>query len=119
MMIFFFGISFAMVVGRKIGWALSRNLLYSSGLVVCIIICLLWSVGIAFGLRHLILSAQPGWLVKIFGYGAGAYVSVPNYGLVDTSTIPAQERARHDFLIGVPPLMFAVASVVFAFAVSH
>jgi len=118
-MVFFFGITFAMVVGRKIGWALSRNLLYSSGFVVCIIICLLWSVGLAYGLRHFILSAQPGWLLKIFGYGAGAYVSVPNYGLVDTSTIPPRERARHDFLTGVPPLIFAVASVVFAFAVSH
>jgi hypothetical protein len=106
-----------MVMGRKIGWALSRALLYSSGWALCIVLCLVWAVGVAYGLRLFILSTHPGWLLKLYGYGASAYVSVPNYGLIDAASVSAQQRPRHDFLSGLPLLIFFAASVVFAFAV--
>jgi hypothetical protein len=116
-LIFFFAISFAIVVGRRIGWALSPKLFYSSGLTACLIACLFWCGGLAYLLRLLILSTHPGLLLKIYGYGATAYVSVPHYGLMADASIPSELQARHQMLIGLPPLIFAVASVAFAFAI--
>lgn len=117
-MAFFFGCLFSTWVGRKIGWSLSRHFLYTSGWVVSIILCLGWAIGVAYGLRLFILATEPGLFLKIFGYGAGMYISVPNYGLFDESTIPQQGRLRHDFINSVPLLLFILASVVFAFTVS-
>jgi hypothetical protein len=115
-MAFFFTCFVSTWVGRKIGWSLSRQFLYTSGWPVCILLCFGWASGVAYGLHVLILATHPGLLLKIYGYGAGMYVSVPNFGLVNENSIPAYGRARHDFLRGVPSLMFIVASVAFAFA---
>ncbi len=41
-----------------------------------------------------------------------------HYGLIAESSIPTQMRARHELLIGLPPLIFTAASVVLAFAIS-
>jgi hypothetical protein len=117
-MAFFFGCLFATFVGRKIGWAISRALLYSTSWAVCVIVCLVWGVGAAYMLRLFILSMHPGLLLKIFGYGAGAYISIPNYGLLDESTIPDTEIARHVLIKGVPFIVFIVASIAFAFTVT-
>ncbi len=81
--------------------------------------CLKWGVSLAFGLRLFILATNPGVLLKIFGYGAGMYISIPNYGLVAESTILESQLPRHVFIKGVPWVLFMVASVVFAFTVSQ
>jgi hypothetical protein len=117
-MIFFFGCLIATWIGRKAGWAISRSLLYPSSWAVCVIVCVAWSVGLAYGLRLFILATHPGLLLKIYGYGAGAYISIPNYGLLMESSIPDYVRPRHDFLRGVPSILFIVASLVFAFTVA-
>jgi hypothetical protein len=117
-MAFFVGCLFATFVGRKIGWALSRALLYTSSWAVCIVLCLAWAAGVAYGLRLFIIATQPGLLLKIFGYGAAAYIAVPNYGLLDEGSIPPSEMPRHAFIKGVPLVLFIVASVAFAFTVS-
>jgi hypothetical protein len=116
-MAFFLGCLFSTWVGRKIGWGLSR-FLYTSGWAVCIVLCLGWAIGVAYGLRLFILATQPGLLLKVFGYGAGMYISVPNFGLLNESTIPEHGRHRHEFISVVPSLLFILASVVFAFTVS-
>ncbi len=117
-MAFFFGCLASTWVGRKIGWALSRSLLYTSNWGVCIVLCLAWATGVAYALRLFILAMQPGLLLKIFGYGAGAYISIPNFGLLDESTIPPSGMPRHVFIKGVPMFLFIVASITFGFAVS-
>lgn len=115
---FFFGCLFSTFIGRKIGWAISRSLLYTSSWAVCVILCIAWGVGLAYGLRLFIIAMQPGLLLKIFGYPAVAYISIPNYGLVDESTIPESGMPRHVFIKGVPMTLYIIASVVFAFTVS-
>lgn len=117
-MAFFFGCLLAVYIGRKIGWAISRSVLYSSGWVVCAIVCLIWGVGVAYGLRLFMLAMHPGTLLKIFGYGAGAYISIPNYGLIAEATMPEHQLPRHVFIKAVPSVLFIVASVVFAFTTS-
>lgn len=34
---------------------------------------------------------HPGLVLKIFGYGGGGYISIPNYGLLDHGAIPESE----------------------------
>jgi hypothetical protein len=117
-MAFFLGVLFSTWIGRKIGWAISRGLLYSTNVAVCFVVCVIWGLGTAYALRVFMLATNPGLLLKIFGYGGGAYVSIPNYGLLNESTIPETEMPRHVLIKGVPFLVFIVASVVFAFFIS-
>ena len=116
-MAFFIGCLFSTWIGRKIGWTISRGVLYSSSSAVCIVICLVWSIGVAYALRLSILATQPGLLLKVFGYGAGAYISVPNYGLLDESSIPESGMPRHVLIKGLPFVAFIVASIALAFGV--
>lgn len=115
-MAFFFGCLLATWLGRRFGWALSREILYSSRWLACAIICLLWGLGIAYLLRLFIIATGPGMLLKILGYGAGMYISIPNYGLLAENTIPDTALPRHVFIKGVPWVVFMAAPVIFAFA---
>lgn len=118
-MAFFFGCLIATFVGRRVGWAVSRRVLYTTEWPMCILICLVWGIGLAYVLRLLILEYNPGVILTILGYGAGAYISIPNYGLVAESTIPPSQMPRHVFIKGVPWIFFMAASVLFYFTVSH
>jgi len=85
---FFLVCFIAMFFGRKVGWALCRSLLYTSPWIVCGAVCLGWAVGIAYGLRLLIVNMHPGWLLMIVAFVVAAYISIPNYGLLNESTVP-------------------------------
>jgi len=116
-MAFFIGCFFSTWIGRKIGWGLSRSLLYTSNWVICVTLCLLWGISVAYALRLFILATQPDWPLKVFGYGAGAYISIPNFGLLDENTVPPSGMSRHVFIKGIPMLLYIGASVAFAFTV--
>ena len=60
---------------------------------------------------------HPGLLPKLFGYGTGAYISIPNYGLIDEETIPESEMLRHVLIKNVPFIIYIVAEVAFTFSV--
>jgi hypothetical protein len=115
-MTFFFGCLFSTWIGNMTGWAICRNLLYKSSWTVCVVVCFAWGIGAAYALHLFILHTHPGLLLKIFGYGAGAYVSVPNYGLLDESSIPDYKMPRHVFIKGAPQLTYSVASIILAFS---
>jgi hypothetical protein len=117
-MIFFFGVFLEIYIGRKLGWALTRRLLYSCNWPICIVSCLIWGIAVAYGLRLAILQTHPNWLLMAFGYGASAYVAVPNYGIGnggfwENNINPYQ---RQQFLQQWPLVFFIIASIAFAFA---
>jgi hypothetical protein len=115
-MAFFFVCSVAMFFGRKIGWVLCRSFLYTNW-AVCALACLGWALGLAYGVRSLIVTMHPGWLLRIFAFGVATYISIPNYGLLSENTIPNEGLPRHVFIKSVPFFAFIAASVVFAFTV--
>jgi hypothetical protein len=105
-----------MYVGRKIGWAVSKAILYTAPTGVAVITCLFWGTAVAFGIHALIRWQQPNVVLKIiFGFGVGAYVSIPNYGLIAESTIPEHAIGRHTLISNLPLWTFILASVAFAF----
>jgi len=102
-----------MVLGRKIGWELSKQILYKSGRSVCCVCCIVWGAANAQGIHSLIHTWHPGLLLKIFGYGAGVYVSVPNYGLFNEGTLPDSLRGRHLLIQVLPDVTYLVGSILF------
>src|SRR5260370_42439092 len=86
-----------MYIGRKIGWVLSRNILYSASAGVTALLCVGWGVTVASCIHALIALLDPNIMVKvIFGFLLGAYVAIPNYGVVAESSIPLRAMPKHN-----------------------
>ena len=105
-----------MYLGRRLGWMLSRTLLYSAPPAVVVVACLIWGALVAY-LIHLLVGWQhPHWSLKIiFGFALGTYVSIPNYGLAAESTIPPEAIKRHKLISLLPMCVFLLSSVGFAY----
>ena len=104
-----------MYIGRKIGWALSRSLLYPAHAGITALFCVGWGVAVAYGIHALIAWQHPNIIVKvIFGFLLGAYVAVPNYGLVAESTIPPHAMPKHNMIFTLPVFVYIVALLVIA-----
>jgi hypothetical protein len=113
----FFFIAFGfMFVGRKLGWALSRAVLYSAPIAVSILLCVLWGAAIAATIRGLINLLNPGFVLRwIMGYALGLYVAIPNFGLLDESTIPHHAQGRHLLISLLPSLVYIALSLAITF----
>jgi len=98
-----------MFVGRYTGWALSRGVLFHVGLVTVVLICGLWGGLVAYGVRMLIDWQQPTVIVRwLMGYGMGAYVAIPDYGLL------AEPDARQALTTFCPLMAFGLMSALLA-----
>ena len=107
-------------IGRKIGWILSKKVLYTSGKGLTVVACILWGISVAFCIRCLINAEHPHWILKmIFGFALGAYVAQPNFGLLHGETIPENAMPRHDLVSMLPLWVFIVASAGLAFLPSN
>jgi len=103
-----------MTLGRKLGWIVSR-LLYEAPRWICVAIVVGWGIGVAFSIHGLIAWLRPGVVLRtIMGYALGGYVSVPNFGLFDESSIPEDKLPRHNLVLRLPLLVYAVSSLYFA-----
>jgi hypothetical protein len=95
-MVFFFIAIIFMYIGRKLGWSLSRAVLYTSSPVTSGIISAIWGVGVAFLIFSLIRWQHPNIILKIImGYALGWYVAIPNFGLFHEGSIPDYAKERH------------------------
>jgi hypothetical protein len=105
-----------MYPGRRIGWMMSRAFLYSAPIVVVVVACVLWGVLTAYLIHLLIIWQHPHWILKwIFGFALGAYVSVPNFGLLIESSVPDHAMPRHFVVSHLSYLIYIICSVVFAY----
>lgn len=103
-------------LGRRLGWVLSKRFLYFATPFPVIVASIIWGSLVALLMHGLIVWLHPHWILKwIFGFAQGAYVSIPNFGLLAESTIPEHAMLRHEFISNVPLLIFIIASVVFAY----
>jgi hypothetical protein len=100
-----------MLAGRKVGWWLSRIVLYNSPLRLTIALCLGWGALVGFALHGLFREFNPGTIAKVFAYGAGGYISIPNYGLIAEASIPAEIQNRHLLIQLVPFVAFIGVSL--------
>ncbi len=72
------------------------------------------------GMRGLLDWQQPGAVLRwIMGYALGAYVSVPNFGLLNESTIPEHAAGRHNLTSNLPLLAYIAMSVALAFLLPY
>jgi len=112
---FVFAAFLFMFIGRKVGWALSKGLFYPAPIPVSLIGLVLWGVGVGWCMSCLIGWQHPNAVLKwIFGFALAAYVSIPNYGLVNESTIPSDAMPRHTMILWVP--LFVYIATEFATA---
>jgi len=105
------------VMGRKLGWIISRNVLYSAPTSLAVLVCILWGMGTAFGFRLVVIGLRPNIILAIIGFMAGGYISIPNYGLIAESTIPEGVSVRHEIVSSLPSLVYIVASILFYFTI--
>jgi hypothetical protein len=114
---FFLAVTF-MYIGRKAGWALSRNILDRARTSAAIMLCAAWGFLVALAMRGLIDYQQPGIILRwIMGYWLAAYVAIPNFGLRDESTIPNRTGRQHTLVSTVPLCVFIVSSICLALGV--
>jgi len=107
-----------MFIGRKIGWLFSRIVLYQTRASAALIFAALWAALVAFAMRGLINVQQPGAVLRwIFGYSLGAYVAIPNYGLVDRSTLPPDVERRDTAISNLAVLVYIGLSITFAYVI--
>jgi len=112
---FFFCTVVFMYAGRKLGWIVSKPLYLAP--VVCIILFgIFWGATIAGSIGGLIYWQEPGVILRwIMGYALGAYVAIPNFGLLNEASVPDEAIVRHVLLKVVPLATYIVCSVALAF----
>jgi hypothetical protein len=112
-MVFFIVALLFMYLGRKIGWALSRRILYPASPIAAGLVSAVWGIGVAFLMFVLIRWQNPNIVLKIImGYALGWYISVPNFGIFQESSITDEERPRHIMISLGPPLAYITTMVV-------
>jgi hypothetical protein len=63
------------------------------------------------------VTMHPGWLLIVVAFGTASYIAIPNYGLLNESSIPNEGLPRHVFIKSVPLFSFIASSVAFAFTI--
>jgi len=115
-MVFALIIIFSIVPLRRIGWAISKNILYVMPLLFSIVLTIGWAFLISYLLHILIRWQNPNIIVKILlGYGFGVYLAIPNFALFDLNTLPPEEIKRTAFIYGASLGMFILGSIFLAF----
>ena len=119
-MVFFVFALIFLFWGRRLGWTLSKSALYIAPITISVVLCVVWGAVVAAAIRGLIDWQQPSTILRWWmGYALGAYVSVPNFGLLNESSIPAHAQNRHMLISNLPLLVYIACSVALAFLLPH
>ena len=105
----FIAIVFA-VVGRTLGWKLSRGLLYTAPVALSVVAMVFWGGVVGLSMSGLICWLHPNIVVRwVFGFTLASYVAVPDLGLFECSTIADWDRARHVMISWVSLIAYVIA----------
>ena len=124
-MLFFIAAFVFMIIGRKAGWLLSRVFLYNEPndrkwMVISSSLCTFWGIAVAASIYGLIDWQHPGVLLRwTMGYALGVYVAIPNFGLVNESTIPPDAHLRHTMISNISMVSYIAWSIFFALRFPH
>jgi hypothetical protein len=101
-----------MMVGRKIGWSLSKLIFYPAPAVISFINLIGSGVAVAWGMSVLIGWLHPIVTIKwILGFALAAYVAIPNYGLLQESSIPDEKQMRHAMITWTSLIVYVVTEI--------
>ena len=115
-MVFFFITLVFMYVGRKIGWVLSKKILYTTSPVTAGLVSVIWGICIALSMFVLIRWQNPNIVLKIImGYVLGWYIAIPNFGLFKEDSITNESRLRHLSISVWPSLVYILTMVLLSF----
>ena len=95
-------------LGRKIGWYLSKKIFYllNDGALLFLLL-FIWGILIYACAIYMVEYFQLNGFVKwLIAYGAGLYVACPNYGLIDSKSIPNSELAKHKIISWTSQITF-------------
>jgi len=108
-MVYFIWSAIGMYIWRKLGWLVTKNFLYGTTSIGAKILCIAWGIVIAFYIDYMMYYFEPNVFLKVFmGYLLGAYIAVPNYGLVAESTIPFDAMPRHMLIKWLPQIVYVI-----------
>lgn len=89
------------------------SFLYYTNSVLCIMLLTVWGGGIGFLVGTLDRNFNPHIVLKIiFGFFGGLYLSSPNFGKFNESTIPWDAQKRHKLIAHYPQVIFAITAFV-------
>lgn len=97
--------------GRRAGWLYSKVFLYPLPTPLAALLCIGWGCLIAYLTHYLIEWQHVGVVAKVIIYGAGAYISIPNYDLFAEDTIPCDVQIKHQTINILPLPTFVLASI--------
>lgn len=105
-----------LVLGRGLGWSLAQGFLYSLPNTLAVLCCVVWGMAVALGAYELILLTHASSPLKfVMGVSMGAYVSIPNHGLMDENDVPEHKESRHDTIKWVSLGSFYASAVLIIF----
>src|SRR5579875_2928616 len=106
LMLFFVCCIATLLIGRKMGWMLSRRVFYAAPSAIAVSLCLLWGVAIALGFRLMVRSLHPNVFLAVLGFMAGGYIAVPDYGIGEVWAFPQGTATRKDIISNFPFLLY-------------
>jgi hypothetical protein len=70
-----------------------------------------WGVVVVWGMSSLIGWLHPNVVIWVMGFALAAYVAVPNYGLLQESSIPDDKQIRHAMISWVSLIVYVATEI--------
>jgi len=119
--IFISSLVIAIFMGPYIGRSLAKSF-YLASTTGIIIIGFMWGAVVAFLLRLLFNMTSPGIILSIIGYGAGTYISIPNYEVFARKNpfpeLSSRVEENQEIINFAGIVGFVVSSIIFYFVIS-
>jgi hypothetical protein len=92
-LVFVFATFVFMMIGRKIGWGLSKAILYTAPVVLSFVGMVVWGIVVGWCMSGLIGWLHPIVVLRwIMGFALAAYVAIPNYDYFKSHQFPTKRR---------------------------